>query len=124
MRRFSATSLSSAWGSRGRTPVTHNLEASVFELLVSSSSRLTPYKARLFPPAVDLVSRRGIQQLWHDPVKYTIGHPVFPLPCLSLRMIQSLLHSLVRLINYFIRHRWPRSRSNVFLSTPRRIPGS
>ena len=39
----------------------------------------------------------------------------------SLRIIQSLLHSSVRLINYFIRHRWLSRWSNVFLSTPKRI---
>ena len=51
MRSFSSTSLSSAWGNGDRTPVTHNVEASVFELLASSSSRFTLDKARLFQPA-------------------------------------------------------------------------
>jgi len=51
MRSFSPTSLSSAWESGGRTPVTHNVEASIFGLLASSSNRFTLHKARLFPPA-------------------------------------------------------------------------
>ena len=55
MRSFSSTSLSSAWESGGRTPVTHNVEASVFELLAWSPSSFTLDTARLFPPTGGLV---------------------------------------------------------------------
>jgi hypothetical protein len=84
MRSFSMNSLSSAWESGGRTPVTHSVEASVFDFLASSSNHFALDKVRLFPPAGGL---HGPQMysgscgvVWHDPAKYMIGHHVFTLP--------------------------------------------
>jgi len=122
MRSFFSTSLSSAWESGGRTPVSHNVEASVFGLLASSSSRFTLDKVRLFPPAGGLGEPQKLSgsyglTLWRTWLATSSSLHPFP----SLQMIQSLLHSVVRLLNYFIRHRWLRRRSSVYLSASRQI---